>query len=137
MLSNTTAKGEYACTKFELRAYEKGAIVSKPICECSYDRIIDYNGKMYKVQVKYANSASSAAEGAVQAVVGKAAKEKGHHVPYLEDEIDIIVVYLPKIDKICWFEKDIWKGKKKLQIRYEPPKNNQKKGCRLASDFIW
>lgn len=137
MISDTTKKGEYACLKFETRAIEKGAIVSKPSCECSYDRVLDYQGKMYRVQIKYADASSSCSEGAVQATIGKAAKEKGYHKPYDENEIDVIVVYLPKLDKLCWFEKDIWKDKKKLQIRYENPKNNQKKGCRLASDYIW
>jgi hypothetical protein len=89
------------------------------------------------VQVKYADSASSCSEGAILATIGKASKKRGAQLPYDSNEIDIIAIYLPKIDKICWFEREVWEGKCKLQIRYEPTKNNQQKGCRLASDYIW
>ena len=137
MPSATTIKGEYACSKFETRALEKGAIVSKPSCECSYDRIVDFEGKLYRVQIKYADSPSTNADGAVLATVGKAAKTKGYHVPYESKEIDILVVYLPKIDKVCWFDRSVWKDKRKLQIRFAPPKNGQTKGCRFAKDYVW
>ncbi len=137
MASKTTIKGEIACLKFEQRAIEKGAIVSRPSIECVYDRIIDYDGRLQKIQVKYADAKSPKSDGAVQAHIGKSGKGRGTHKPYEDEEIDAIVVYVPKADKVCWLGKEIWSGKVMLQLRFEPTKNNQKKGVRLVEDFIW
>lgn len=143
MPSETSCKGELACLKFEQRAIEKGLVVCRPIVECSYDRLLEQDGKFLRIQVKYADRLAQHAIGAVVANISKSGKrgiQGDRCVPrvcYNDDEIDIMVVYIPKIDKICWFERQVWSGKMKLQLRYEPSKNNQTKGCRLASDYFW
>jgi hypothetical protein len=137
MPSETTIKGELACLKFEQRAIEKGAIVSRPNIECAYDRIVDHNGKIQRVQVKYADSKPSNASGSVQAHIGKAGQKHGSHKPYEDEDIDVIAIYVPKVDQVCWIDKKEWSGKSMLQLRYEKPKNNQKKGVRLVEDFVW
>jgi len=46
-------KGELAEAKFLTEALSKGFIVSKPFGDsCEYDFIIDYNGKLNKIQIK-------------------------------------------------------------------------------------
>lgn len=137
MPSETTIKGELACLKFEQRAIEKGAIVSKPTLECEYDRIVDFEGSLHRVQIKYADSKPSNSEGAVQAGIGKAGTKHGSHKPYTNKDIDAIVVYVPKVNKICWLPPDVWSGKKNLQLRYVKSKNNQTKGIRLVDDYVW
>ena len=137
MPSETTIKGELACLKFEQRAIEKGAIVSKPTLECEYDRILDFEGKLYKVQVKYSDSKPSQAEGAVLAQISKAGKKHGSHESYSKEDIDVIVIYIPKVDKLCWIPFDVWNGKKSLQLRYSEAKNSQTKGVRMVADYVW
>ena len=136
MASETIIKGEIACLKVELRAYEKGAIVSKPSIECRYDRVIDIDGRLYRTQIKYANGKSSHAEGAVTArLLGTT--RNGKKLYYSDLEIDALLVYIPKIDKICWFDKKIFTGKGILNIRIQPTKNCQVKGCLMANEYFW
>jgi len=62
-------------------------------------------------------------------------KNKNH--PYDENEIDVLLVYLPKIDKICWFGPEIFSQKQGVSIRLNPAKNGQVKGCIAVEDYLW
>jgi len=137
MVSETNVKGELACLKLELRAIEKNAIVSRPTVECVYDRLVDHDGKIHRVQVKYAGCKASHCDGAIKAYVGRSCEFRGKHVPYDGDELDAIVLYLPDVDKILWLEKAMWLGKVNVQLRYTPPKNNQTKGIHLVENHLW
>jgi hypothetical protein len=140
MYSTTTMKGEIACTKVELRAFEKGFVISKPIIECRYDRIVDDGKRLYKVQVKYADGKHTGATGS--SVVGLA-RRKGRRSskagPYYcyNEEIDAVLVYVPSIDKICWFGPESFRGKTSISIRTQPAANGQTKGCVMATDYEW
>lgn len=135
MPSNTTIKGEVACLHFEMRAHEKGAIISRPTIECGYDRVVDWKGKIYRVQVKYAGGRSSYAAGVAVAQLRRSDRNKQQR--YTGDEIDAIVCYLPQVGRICWLPAKVWEGKAAISIRYEPAKNNQHNGCFLADDYEW
>jgi len=135
MASDTTIKGELACLHLEKRAYEKGAIVSRPTIECGYDRLIDYKGKIYRVQVKYAGGSASHAEGVATTNLRRSDRNKSQ--TYTKKEIDAVVCYLPDADLLCWLPPDVWEGKSALSIRYKLPKNGQKKGCLMAESYIW
>jgi hypothetical protein len=137
MASETTKKGELACIKFEQRALEKGYVVSRPVLECEYDRVVEIEKKLYRVQIKYAACKSSNSDGAVQANIGKAGLKHGSHKPYDSCDIDAMVVYIPSIDKLCWFDKDVWVCRRMLNIRYKASKNNQTKGCWMAENYFW
>jgi hypothetical protein len=62
-------------------------------------------------------------------------KNKNH--PYNECEVDAPVVYVQKIDKICWFGPEVFCGKQSLSIRISPAKNGQIKGCLAAEEYLW
>lgn len=135
--SETQAKGEVACLKFDLRALEKGGISSKPIIDVSYDRILDIDHSIYRVQIKYADCQDKRIEGAVHIDLRKTTKT-GKILLYKESEIDVLVVYIPVIDKLCWFDdKKIFINRQGISLRYLPAKNNQKEGCRMIEDYIW
>ncbi len=53
------------------------------------------------------------------------------------DEIDALLVYVPKIDRICWFGPEVFNGRGALSIRIAPCKNKQVKGCLLAKNYLW
>ncbi|HEU0185921.1 MAG TPA: group I intron-associated PD-(D/E)XK endonuclease [Blastocatellia bacterium] len=130
-------KAEIAMMKVGIRALQLGASVSKPIFEgARYDYIIERAGKLYRAQVKYADGKHTKAVGAVQVNLRKQIKKNKNH-PYTDNEIDVLVVYIPKIDKICWFGPEVFNGKQSLSIRISASKNGQSKGCFAAEDYLW
>src|SRR5215813_6838690 len=129
-------KAEIAMMKVGMRALQLGAAVSKPIFEGSrYDYIIERHGKLYRAQVKYADG-KLGSTGAVYVNLRKQIK-KNKNCPYNGSEDDVLVVYVPKIDKVCWFGPEVFCGKQGLAIRISPAKNGQIKGCLAADDYLW
>lgn len=97
-----------ACLKVELVAAARGAIVSRPVSDFTrYDRVLDWNGKLYRVQIKYVSVPACHAEGAVQLNL-----RKGANRCYSRDEIDALLVYAPT-------------------------KNGQKTGCLMGESYLW
>jgi hypothetical protein len=137
MLPDQMRKAEIAMMKVGIRALQLGASVSKPIFEgARYDYIIERDGKLYRAQVKYVNGKNKTADGVVVVNLRKQIK-KNKNSPYCEEEVDALVVYIPKIDKVCWFGPDVFCGKQSLSIRISPAKNGQLKGCLAAEDYLW
>ncbi|MGH7170820.1 MAG: group I intron-associated PD-(D/E)XK endonuclease [Gemmataceae bacterium] len=136
----TNRLGEYAVTKVILRAMEKGYPgVFKPVIECRVDLVLDDGLKLYRAQVKYAGRTSPRqCRGAVPLGLRKW-RNGGRSVTlcYTASEIDALLVYVRKIDNILWLGPEIFDGRKNLQIRLEPCRNNQMKGCLMAADYIW
>lgn len=60
-----------------------------------------------------------------------------NHFEYKSSEVDALVVFIPKIDKLCYFPLWIFEGKRKLTIRLEKPKINLTKGIIFAKDYYW
>ena len=132
---NSWQKGQIARLKVELRAAEKGAIVSVPTTpDARYDLIVDWLGRLYRAQVKYAGGISAKCQGV--SIVGLTKGERGEK-RYSSDEIDVLLVYLPCADQVCWLGPEIFHGKTAVQIRHLPAKNNQIKGCVLLAEHIW
>jgi Holliday junction resolvase-like predicted endonuclease len=132
----TIFKGKVAEQKVILRAMEKGWIVSKPVCDCKYDLILDNENKFYKIQVKYADGKSSNSENCVVAQL-RSRKGRNTNYRYEDGEIDAIIVYVPKLDKVLWFNKDRFIGKSALHIRIAPTKNGQKSKTNIAQELLW
>ena len=115
---------------------ELGIVPSKPVFDTRYDIILDESGILKKAQVKYANGTPSKSTGAV---VVKLAYEnrKKKVVTYARHEVDCLIVYIPKIDKLCMMPPETFIGKRNLNIRLNKPGNNQKKGVLFAEDYFW
>ncbi|HEY9430304.1 MAG TPA: group I intron-associated PD-(D/E)XK endonuclease [Blastocatellia bacterium] len=137
MLPDQIRKAEIAMMKVGMRALQVGAFVSKPIFEgARYDYIVERGGKLYRAQVKYADGKHKKTVGAVQVNLRKQIKKNKNH-PYSESEVDVLLIYIPKIDKICWFGPEVFSGKQNLSIRIAASKNGQSKGCFAAEDYLW
>jgi hypothetical protein len=132
----TNVKGQIAISKAELRAIELGYIPSKPIFDTRYDLILDNHQKLIKVQIKYADGKMSNSEGAVMVKLGYQDRKKNIYT-YQKEEIDALIVYLPKINKLCYFPCEVFVGKEKIHVRYLKPKNNQIKGILYAEKYYW
>jgi hypothetical protein len=127
----TDAKGEIASLRVRIEAFKKGATVSLPSTPARYDLVLDYHGKLYRAQVKYADCKAVRAQGALQLDLRKRKRL------YTRDEIDVVLVYVPQIDKICWIPPELFHNRATLMLRLLPTRNGQKKGCVMAHDFIW
>ena len=133
---NTSAKGELAVLKVLERCIDRDVIASRPTTECNrYDLVLDVDGKLWRAQVKYGNGGSGQSSGCVSVRLASVGR-KGERA-YSSQEIDVILVYLPKTDKVYWLPKEVWEGKGRLSIRLEPTKNKQGRRCNTATDFEW
>lgn len=138
LLSDNPIKGGIAQAKAEIRALEKGFLVSKPIVEGSrYDMIIDDGEKLHRVQIKYGGTLQKKATGSITVDFRKTSNNGKIKEGYTSKEVDAIIIYIPYIDEICWFPIELLDGKKSLTIRYEKSKNNQSKNVFLVEDYIW
>jgi hypothetical protein len=136
---STNRLGQLAILKVEERAIQLGLIVSKPTIECRYDLILDDGQRLYRVQVKYAGGQPWKGRAGVLCVGlqkwrGSARKRLP---PYATSEIDALLVYLKSLDRILWIGPELFAGRRELQIRTAPAKNNQRKGCLFAEDYFW
>jgi len=132
----TNVKGQIAASKAELRALELGYIPSRPVFDARYDLILDDHHKLSKVQIKYADGKMSNSTGAVMVKLGYENRRK-QIFAYKESEVDALIVYIPKIDKLCFFPCSVFVGKQKIHVRYVKSKNNQQKGILSAEDYYW
>jgi hypothetical protein len=127
----TDQKGQIAFLKVQLEARMKGAVVLVPTTPERYDLVLHYQGQFYRAQVKYADARPSHTRGAVHVDLRRRKRR------YTQDEIDVVLVYVARIDRVCWFGPPIFHNKPDIHLRTEPAANNQKKGCRMVDDFIW
>ncbi|MFL6209623.1 MAG: group I intron-associated PD-(D/E)XK endonuclease [Pyrinomonadaceae bacterium] len=137
MLSDQQRKAELARLKVESRALELGIVCSRPAIEGTrYDCILDAGGKLFRVQIKYCDCRAVHASGAVQLRLRSTAGQ-GAGRCYTKDEVDALVVYLPALDRLCFFPQDVFCGKTAIHIRLQPALNGQTKGCLLAENYFW
>lgn len=135
---DTIQKGEIAFLVASRRAVEKDFIVSRPTIPARYDLILDSGGQLYRVQVKYADKMSSNSTGSVHLDLRRKSQSKSARVRlYSVSEVDVLLVYLPTIDKILWFDSDKFDGRQSLTIRYQDTLNGQRARVLFADDYIW
>jgi len=132
---NTHVKGQIAELKVQLRAVEKGMVISKPIPEARYDLVLDDGTELLRAQVKYVDSSSKNSQGAVMLHLGK--KTAGKTRVYQENDFDILLAYLPRVDKIVRLPVEMVAGKRSITIRLEPVQNGQTKNVLFFENFIW
>jgi hypothetical protein len=135
----TTFLGQIAVMKVEIRAAEKGVVTSRPNLQCRYDLIVDEAGILSRAQVKYAGGQPWAGRSGVVSVGLRKWRNGGRKILpcYKATEIDLLFVYVEKIDQILRFGPEMFHGRRELQIRIAPAKNNQRKGCIMASEYVW
>lgn len=120
-----------------MRALELDIICSRPVIEGTrYDLILDTGKKLYRAQVKYGDGSSTGVSGAVGVNLRKEIRKEKNR-PYSKDEIDVLLIYLPKLDQICWFGPEIFHARGTITIRIAPTKNGQIKHCLPAEKYFW
>jgi len=127
----TDLKGQIALLKVQIEAARKGAVVCLPSTPARYDLVLDYQGKLYRAQVKYADGKSQRSQGAVRLDLQRRKK------CYTAEEIDVVLVYVPQVDRVCWFNRNVFENRSLLHLRIAPAKNGQTNGCRMIDEFLW
>jgi hypothetical protein len=137
MIPHQLRKADIARLKVEMRALELGIICSRPVVEGTrYDCILDTGTELYRAQVKYANGTCTNTMGVVQVNLRKEI-QKVKNCTYLDNEIDVLLVYIPKINRVCWFGPEVFNRRQSLSIRINPSKNGQVKRCLPAENYLW
>lgn len=113
-----------------------GFIVSKPLSNnASYDLIVEYNNRLYKVQVKTTNSEKDGkmvfATKTTNYTRGKWASNS-----YSKNEVDLFFLYCVENEWCGIYLVDESETiPVELNIRIVPPKNGQKIGIRFAENY--
>src|SRR5271169_2383582 len=107
----SSQKGELAKLKVEQRSVELGWICSRSPEASRYDVVLDNGKRLFRIQVKYAAAAPGhGTKGAVVANLrGNESDDRNLKYrrckmkKYTKDEIDVVIAYVPQVDKLCWF----------------------------------
>jgi PD-(D/E)XK endonuclease len=135
-MHSTHQKGEIAQLKVQLRAAEKGVILSKPLIDSRYDFVLDDGQRLERVQVKYASGRAQNSRGSIKVNL-KSWEGRKLRRRYCTDEVDALLVYIPQIDKVLRFEAGFFCERESFIVRIQPAKNGQTKGILWATDFVW
>ena len=131
-------KGQLAVLKMQEKALEIGWSVCFPTVESRFDAVlVDGNGKCHRVQTKYVEVPTSTAEGSVQVDLRKKTWNHGEAKTYSKSEVDAIIAYIPQAKQLVWLGPKVFHRKSSVTLRYQPPRNNQRRGVRMVSDYAW
>src|ERR1043165_138976 len=134
-MNATIFKGQLAQLKIELRAVEKKVILSKPTLDTRYDYILDDGSSLQRVQVKYTDGAEL--EGAVRVRLTKDLRGGGKRI-YTKDEVDTLLVYIPKLDVVLRFEADEFCERVGFWINIgNRTKSGKRSRMRYWKDYVW
>ena len=131
-------KGQLAVLKMQEKALEVGWSVCFPTVESRFDAVlVDTDGKCHRVQAKYVDVATSTSEGSVTINLRKKTWNRGKTKTYSKSEVDAIIAYIPQTKQLVWLGPKVFHKKSSLTLRYQPSKNNQRRGVRMVSDYVW
>jgi hypothetical protein len=130
---HTKRDGDKGVYKSILDLHEKGYIVNDPLTEhAPFDLIIWRDCEAKTVQVKYRTKNK---RGVVEVLFRRTQwnTDGSYNEDIDKDPIDLYCVYCPDTDECYYFDPDQFG--KSISLRIDEPKNNQKKGVNMASDF--
>lgn len=129
-------KGNIGEAKCLAKMVELGVPVCLPFGDNErYDLVIEHNGKLEKIQVKYSSSQES--EGSI---VFRVASSTNHttnkHLTTYTNDIDAFLLYNSLTDEIYYVPIDIVGTRKTMTMRMTPSKNGQSKNCLFTTDYL-
>jgi hypothetical protein len=127
-------KGAAAEAAITAMTIELGLVVLRPLCEGSrYDLMIDLEPELLRVQCKMARHRSGVLSVRLQT---------SRHTPsgyvktcYTAAEVDVIAAYSPEFHRAFLIPIDEASGRRELQLRLDPTRNNQAHGIRWGRDY--
>ncbi len=129
MPPSSCSKGEIAVIKIQLECAKRNIIVSFPSVEGTrYDAILDYDKRLYKAQIKYVNSIDK--KGRLYLKLG--GSRSYNKKPYMKEEIDILLIFAPCLDKILYLNPKQFHNKKRVRINL-----TNKKAPTYYENYLW
>ena len=129
----TNQKGAIAETAIAHEAAKLGIGVFKPLADERYDFIFDLRPRLVRVQCKWAVRRG----GALVIPFYSARRTRDGVVRnfYSPSEIDAFAAYCAELDRCYFIAGEDVIGRATLQLRIDPPANNQAVGVRWAKDY--
>ena len=128
---DTKTKGDISELEITLTLLKLGCVISVPYGDnARYDMIMDYDGKLYKVQCKTGlwDKKCGSIKFRTKSV------NYYSHKQYTAEEIDFFGVYCPHTNK-CYLVPIDHVPKGECALRVRPPGNNQTTGIRWAKTY--
>ena len=125
---NNNSKGQIAQLKCQLRAAEKNIITSLPLVPARYDLALDIDNKIIRAQIKYCDAKDHSKNTLILRLERKHLGQKS----YDKNDIDLLLVFIPRIDKVLVFYPNQFHKISKIRINLKNPKSYNYWG-----KFIW
>ena len=130
-------KGDLAELRVAADLADRGCSISLPFGEdCDYDLIVDFEGILHRVQVKYTESDGEVIN--VRCISHSLTNGKIRRTKhYTADTIDWIAVYDRTSDH-CYYlpARELGTGRSMLHLRLVPARNGQRIGVRDAGEYV-
>lgn len=137
---NSHSKEQISFHKIALRAIQLGAYISLPLdSHGRYDAIIDWQGKLYRAQIKYTDTIAGTHGSVVINMGTKNSQRRITSKCYTMDEVDCILAYLPVIDEVLWIGPKRFDGKSSISVRWKPcsVQYRIKRPAVTSDELIW
>ncbi len=132
-MHHTKDKGDLGVLKAQVDLFEQGFTIMNPLTEHSaFDLVAYKSSKFHRIQVKY-RKLDKAGKLSIKFSTCWTDKHGTHTVPVNKDEVDLYCMYCPDTDE-CYYLNPSQFGSHAC-LRVKPPKNNQVKSVKFASDY--
>lgn len=129
---HTKTKGDLGVIAAEFDLVQRGLHVLIPRTEHAPFDLVAYDGGVfYRIQVKYRAAVNGRVRCAFKSVWND--RHGTHCVPMDKGSVDVVAIYCPETKLTYFLDPRDFRGS--VDLRIEPPKNNQRRGTNLASDF--
>ena len=130
----TDQKGSIAEAEIVAAALRLGVGVFRPLSDGErYDLIFDLRPRLLRVQCKWARRYGDVI--IVRCYSARRNREGLLNRRYSRDEIDLIAAFCPDVECAYLLPPEICTGRRAVQLRLEPTKNNQQLRVNWAEDF--
>lgn len=125
-------KGEIAQLKIQLEAARRNIISSIPTTEVSYDILLDSRNNIKRAQIKYCNGVDNKNKNCLRINLCDYGKTKSKRKYYTSYEIDILLVFVPKLNRILAYNPVFFHKRKRIYINLK-----DKNSKYYWKKFIW
>ncbi len=135
MLSSNE-KGAVAELEVATAALKLGVAVYKPLSEHSRaDLIFEIGDRLWRIQCKWGRVSEDRDVVMVRTGGSRLSPHGYVRTTYTEQEVDLLAVFCAELDHCFLLPPEVFVGRHALQLRLEPPRNNQRACINMAGDF--
>jgi prevent-host-death family protein len=135
-VQSPNVRGAVAELAVELAATKLGIPVLKPVAEHGrFDMGFEIGDQIYRVQVKTARLTRNDTVLVICLHTSRTTPAGYVRTRYQPGEIDLVAAYSPELERCYLLEAPLIVDRNAIQLRLEPPRNGQRAGINLASDY--